>query len=269
MATNRKPRKKYNNAPSTPLKSRHAKKPESSKTPFFKLKLFRTGWKVGAVLVTIISGMWLFVESGNYVKDEYFTTEHKKFESDKYIKGIIIPYDVQRRYKEFLLINGNHQVYIPLKNLRQGDVKWPQMVECVHSDTVEMPLPTKLKLIGERLYVSAKFFDVDKKYVGQLDNEDWKLFKSQIADFNSGDRFLEVIDHYNNVLFSVVYEQENIIQIRGYSMGDFCASVCSPPGETGLHMFGAPDAAIRDSIIRIARKIKRIGPSKFENAPIN
>lgn len=97
--------------------------------------------------------------------------------------------------------------------------------------------------------MSSTFYDVDKKYLGELNNEKWKVFKDNIADYNNGTRYLEAIDHYSNVVFSIVYEFPNIIQLRGYFYGDGCASVCSPSEEGGTRLWSKGAPQVKDSII--------------------
>lgn len=225
-------------------------------------------WRILLSISTVLGAILVFPDACEKVQ-ECIESPKDKFTNEKYIQGIIIPYAIQRMYPTFIFINGNQTKYISLSKLKEGQAIIPGMVKCVNDSVTESPLPVTLQLIGERLYVSTTFYDVDRKYLGELRNEKWRVFKDQIADYSNGTRYLEVIDHYNNVVFSILYEKDNLIQIRGYFRGKVCSSVMSPPDETGMYVWQGNYPDYKDSILMYAPKIKRIGPSKFDNQGLN
>lgn len=157
-------------------------------------------------------------------------------------------------------------ISVPFDSLKTGKDFKPYLIQCGIDDThFETPLPVKLTLKGDKLFVTSTFLDVDHKYLGELQDDHWKLFKSAIADYSGGTRFLEVIDHYNNVVFSVMYQQTNVIQIKGYHWGRACATVSGPVEEGGMHLYYQPGPEIKDSIIKYARKLRHIAVSKFDS----
>ena len=59
----------------------------------------------------------------------------------------------------------------------------------------------------DRLYVSAKFLDLENEFeIGEMNYNCWSLYKENLLDYHYDDEKLEVLDKRGNIVFSIAYE---------------------------------------------------------------
>ena len=77
----------------------------------------------------------------------------------------------------------------------------------------------KLMVKGDRLYVSAKFFDLEtENEIGEIKWNQWVLYKSNMLDYQQSDNKFEVKDKHGNIVFSVFFAEHGLpmLTIAGY-----------------------------------------------------
>lgn len=88
--------------------------------------------------------------------------------------------------------------------------------------------PYILKVIGNRLYISTTFKDINKEeIIGIIHYNEWKLYRDNMLEFRNDDKRLEVMDKAGNIVFSVKFVAPNRIIVLGYFIGNHSAMVFS------------------------------------------
>ena len=76
----------------------------------------------------------------------------------------------------------------------------------------------RLRIINDKLFVSTEIRDLGDELVGVINYNKWSLFKPNLLTYPDTDSSVEVIDRYNNVVFSILFTAPNSLTIQGYFM---------------------------------------------------
>lgn len=147
-------------------------------------------------------------------------SQHEKFIDDQYIKGMLIPDEVQIRYNNIFLqfgTRGRTGYEVSLQALRNGLTISPNYIDCIdkfgnHENAVQI----SVQLINNRLSISSTFYNFKTdNFVAKIDKNRLIGLNREIVDFSDNDKFFEVIYNGNNVILSLQFENPNTISILG------------------------------------------------------
>ncbi|MBI1225141.1 MAG: hypothetical protein GC192_07860 [Bacteroidetes bacterium] len=197
-------------------------------------------------LVDIRSHVIINLENSchSQVKIENFVTEGN-------LKSQSLP-----NIEKFTVIFGSVGVLFSIEDLR-GGVPLNGMIGCGKFHPIE------LKMIEGKPYISGKFYDIDGKLVGEINNNKWTLGRD-LFKFNYDETAIEVIDAYGIVVLQVIIEQSTIIFHGVIHCDDImiiCADGFEPLGkDLNTKKAVEEDLGIswKDYYLQQARKIKQI-----------
>lgn len=188
---------------------------------------------LAGIVGTIIAGLTFFIlyfDTKDRVK-ELTQTPRDKFQSENYIRGLLIPYKTQKSSQFIDISFGSVAHRIPLIDFRNGiSLQALPMLRCGDDGKIwERPINLFLKLEGERVKISTTMRSFQsKEIIGEIKNNSWVLYKQAIIDFYENDQLLEVVDKQGYVVLGLSLSNPNNINIRGYFVGDLCTCFSIP-----------------------------------------
>lgn len=216
----RKPKKKIQKqkrANKQKAKSLHSsslstKTTKEKKQPLFKRYLKSTYFVIGA-FITVASIPVYFV----WFKDkihEIATPKSVLFEEDNFIKGILIPKYILESNADIDVYFGSVGMSYPIGKYKQGVDVTPSLIRYTDGQNIA---DIKLKIMNNKLYVSTEINDIETgEIIGIINYNKWNLYKKNVLTYHDDNNSLEVIDKYNNVVFSIFFYKPNTIVIQGY-----------------------------------------------------
>lgn len=136
-------------------------------------------------------------------------TDKEIFISEKYIKGVLLPPKLNISNEVEFRCAGFSTFYSK-QNLMAG-IRYP--IE--NASNIDL----HFILQDNRVYTSLDFYSInDGEYIGKLNYKNWNLVKDNILNYFENDRYFEIIDNMNNVVFSLKYDYPNIFTIEGYQI---------------------------------------------------
>jgi len=223
------------------------------KNPIEKVSIWKKLWTVikkGWVIVGIIGVVLGLVISSIALKDQihkWITPQQKLYEEETFLRGIIIP-NYSENDKDIKTFYGTNSSTQPIEKFKQGiDISPDPIASPDDAGTI------RLRIINDKLFVSTEIRDLSDELVGVIDYNKWSLFKPNLLTYHETDNSLEVIDRYNNVVFSILFTAPNTISLQGYFMEKNRIVVIG----TGLSSFPKSNIDLAKEAIRT---IKRINP---------
>lgn len=221
-----------------------AKNPKSKFIKFIGSVYFKI-----TVIITIVSIPTYFFWFKDKVH-ELITPSSKLFEEENFIKGIFIPDRVLETDKDLSVFYGSVGITYPIGKYKQGVDVTPSLIGCEGQPLSDI----KLKIINNRLYVSIEINDLESgEIVGIIDYNHWSLYKKNVLRYHDEDNYLEVIDKYNNVVFSIFFFNSHTIRIQGYFLRRGAITVVSD----GVTCLGDSD---KKEAMQAIKRIKKIYP---------
>ncbi|MBV8389896.1 MAG: hypothetical protein JO080_08870, partial [Mucilaginibacter sp.] len=199
----------------------------------------------------IVMGFLAFFYEMPFKKN--FETPHDKYIEQNFVKGILVP-DLILNNHILKFYSGTNMSAYSKESLLQGVVHDPNVMGV---DEIA-PLNISFKLIGDRLYIYSVFKDFDNENViGTIDSNSYMLKSSNFFNFKSDDRRLEVYDNKNDVVFSIQFEEPNLIRFKGYVVGK---TACLVSTDNNLEVFYKSSPNYRMEARSAIDKIPRIFP---------
>lgn len=181
------------------------------KKPF--IKFIKSTYFTIVAIITIISIPTYFFWFKDKVH-EFITPTSKLFDEENFIKGILIPNRVLETDKDLTVMYGSVGMAYPIGKYKQGIDVTPSLIEYAGGQPLS---DIRLKIIDNRLYVSIEINDLESgEIVGIIDYNHWSLYKKNVLRYHDEGNYLEVIDKYNNVVFSIFFYNSHTIRIQGY-----------------------------------------------------
>jgi hypothetical protein len=179
---------------------------KKNKNFWYTLKAFssKTYFIIG-VIITLITGFLLKDQI-----EERFMSPQELWERKNFIKGIRVPFNVKDTSNYVNILIGTNTYSYSFKVLRSKDY--------INFSTVTPNVPILIKLVGNQIYVSAIFKDINTgDIIGDMDFNKWRLKNDALGDFKDTDALMEIIDRSGNVAFKMEYVSTiNTIKIDGY-----------------------------------------------------
>jgi hypothetical protein len=180
-----------------------------------------------------------------YIKEKYFTSQHDKYINDTFIQGDLTPnnsikfspgmfkkLDVPPNFSNFKIqtlppVNGIHIKFnqsnllffvvgeyafaCPKEELEIG-------ISLILPKSCDSTSVLSMCVKENRLYVSTEFKDLkNEETVGYMEYNHWKLYRPNLFDYQTdNNRFLQVEDKQNNVIFSIHYWGSSFVYLAGY-----------------------------------------------------
>ena len=237
--------KKYQHKETTPPIEPSPTNPNKKSTI---LRLINNGWFWFGVLSTLIASLQF--------KDIIITTfsnDQENYESQQFIKGILISDGFERSVDGLnVRLGGGGIRYIGLWELQtDGYDLWP-----IAFNVHRKPIHLYVKPETHKLYVSSDIIDIQTgQVIGTINYNEWKLFKPNLLNYSSNDTAFEVLDRYDNVVFSMKRSSSSTIDVRGYFLYDSNALVIS---DSKMQSIPYNNPNWRQVVMNEVKTIKRI-----------
>lgn len=111
-----------------------------------------------------------------------------------------------------------------------GDLRF--IWACFTNDTGSTPAgKLQIGVHRDRLFVSSIFVDIQRREtIGNIEYNHWRLFKDKIFDWREDDYRFEAHDRDDNIIFSVKFQNPNVIHIRGYFISQSVLTIVNEHG---------------------------------------
>lgn len=172
------------------------------------------------------------------------------------IKGLLVP-DIYLLEKTPLYLQlGSYKTTLALDQLKHGVAISPMALSTC--ETIKRRRdPTKffIFLEGKRLFASTSFRDIESEEIlGNVNKQHLKLFSEEHATYHSEDKFIEVLDAGENVVFNMQFSEPGHIRLQGYFISSSCVYIAT--GDS-LYAFQKSGTYVQQALPEI-RKINKI-----------
>jgi hypothetical protein len=123
-------------------------------------------------------------------------------------------------------------------------------------------LPLKLKVIDEKIYISAKIIDLDGKIVCEVVDNEWSLWNKDYRR-NHSDEAFEVVDPYGNVALSIELIDKKNVEVRGLFIEDENNLMVAQKDDLVSEKFYQKSTRTRAEYAASVKKLQSQIPRKF------
>lgn len=181
--------------------------------------LFKRTWFIILSVFTILGGITGIPYLWNLTK-----STHDKFKEEKYIAGIIIPFNSNS--KEITLSYGSSGSFteeIPENGIIIDKDNNP-FAGAVNANyqVDESAFTYSLKAVNGIFEISIIIKDLKTgEIIAQLEDNKFLINKISVNDYYSDNQALEIKDKYGNVAFQMFVDKKGVVNIHGYFYGTF------------------------------------------------
>lgn len=191
------------------------------------------------------------------------TTTHEKYIKEQFIPGILLPRIITDT-SSLIFSVGDISFVVNIPYLKKHNIALGQNFTCMDE---EDPVNLGVIIQGNRILFSIKIRDLEKEeIVGEMIDNEWRLFKPNTMDWYNDDSTLEVTDKKGNIPFSIRLLGPNHIKLQGYFITDKTVMVIN---NTSFTCSSKKEPDYKAQMLESVRYIKSYDPKRnFKNTPI-